>query len=161
MNAVTKIMNELEVVFAPMDAAVLENTKAWAEGRIAACAEWRETEEAKELRREHGVNAFCAVLHRICGGSTWYNGLTDTGVAFVEKNAIATAKKRNAAIAKKLDAAGVTEVLETTFTHTNDGFDGVFVVMTDAGRKVVTVNTVYAGGYNVQCLHLRVLTKVK
>lgn len=161
MNAVTKIMNELEVVFAPMDEKVQADALIWAQGRIEVLVEWKKSDAAKEFRKQYGEWSYYDKLFAICGGKTWYNGLTNHGASFAVKNAIATAKKRNASIAKKLEAAGVTEVLETTFTHTNDGFNGLFVVMTNAGRKVVTVNTVYAGGYNVQCLHLRVLTKVK
>jgi hypothetical protein len=55
----------------------------------------------------------------------------------------------------------VVEVISEEFYRTADGFNGEFVVDTNAGRKTVTVNTVYAGGYNIQCLHLRVLVKVR
>lgn len=80
---------------------------------------------------------------------------------FIEKNCAATVAKRNATIAAKLEKAGVTEVVSEQFTYTKDGFDGVFVVNTDAGMKRVKINTIRAGGYNIQCLHLRVLVSVK
>ena len=71
-----------------------------------------------------------------------------------EKNCKATANKRNASIAKKLEKA---EVTGSAVVRTEDGFNGVFNINT----KKVTIETVYAGGYNIQCLHLRVLVKIK
>ena len=104
-------------------------------------------------------------LHEIAGGKTWYNVFNGRNTKLVEefmvKNCEMTAKKRNASIAKKLEKAGVTEVLSEEFHRTNDGFNGTFVVDTDKGHKTVTVETILAGGYNIVCLHLRVLVRVK
>lgn len=55
----------------------------------------------------------------------------------------------------------MTEVVSKEFDMTTDGFNGVFVINTNNGVKRVFIETVYAGGYNIQCLHLRVLVKVK
>ncbi|QIG67919.1 hypothetical protein EVC03_120 [Rhizobium phage RHph_Y5A] len=158
MNAVDQIIEALNEVFAPMDAEVLAGTKVWAAGR-------REAIKAKKAEFTASRKWNYEELFAIAGGKTWYNVFDGRNTAmieeFIEKNCAAIATKRNFAIAAKLQKAGVTEVVEKTFTHTTDGFDGVFVVMTDKGRKVVTVNTIRAGGYNIQCLHLRVLTKVK
>ena len=68
---------------------------------------------------------------------------------------------RNLSIATKCKKAGVTEVVSSEFAHTRDGFDGVFVVNTDQGPHRVKINTIRAGGYNIQCAHLRVLVSVK
>lgn len=73
----------------------------------------------------------------------------------------ATIKARNANIANKLIKAEITQVLSSVFTRTSDGFNGIFKVETNKGPKVVTVDTIYAGGYNIQCFHIRVLVKVK
>ncbi len=71
-------------------------------------------------------------------------------MVIIEKNCKATANKRNASIAKKLDKA---EVTGSAIVRTEDGFNGVFNINT----KKVTIET----GYNIQCLHLRVLVKIK
>ncbi len=163
MNATAAIIAKLNEVFADMDAKVLEQSKEWAKGRAQAIRDFKASDEYKELRGN--AWALYGKLHAIAGGKTWYNVFNGNSAAiieeFVTKNCAAIAAKRNASIAKKLEKAGVTEVVSEEFHHTNDGFNGVFVVETNAGRKTVRVETIYAGGYNIQCLHLRVLVKVK
>jgi len=163
MNATANIIAKLNEVFAPMDAEVLEASQEWAKGRVQAIRDFKVSEEAKEMRRNQ--HQYYARLFAIAGGKTWYNifdGRNATMIEeFITKNCKAIADKRNESIASKLNKSGVTEVISEEFTHTRDGFDGVFIVNTDAGKKRVTINTIRAGGYNVQCLHLRVLVKVK
>lgn len=163
MTASTKIITKLAEVFAPMDAEVLTASQEWAKGRVQAIREFKASEEGQNLRGDQW--SYYSKLHAIAGGKTWYKAFNGCNAAmieeFVTKNCKAIANKRNASIAAKLNKAGVTEVLSEEFTHTHDGFNGVFEVNTNAGTKRVTINTIRAGGYNVQCLHLRVLTKVK
>jgi hypothetical protein len=159
--AVTAIIKSLDEVFAPMDAEVLAATLVWADGRAAAInALWQDP----EFLKLNSTAKYTRLFH-VAGGKGWYGVFRGHGKAardeYVTKNCAAVAAKRNAGIARKLQAEGVTSVESTEYTRTKDGFDGTFVVLTDAGRKVVTVNTIRAGGYNIQCLHLRVLTKVR
>ena len=162
-NATTTIISRLNEVFAPMDAEVLAAAQEWAKGRAQAIREFTASDEYQAIRRD--PYRLYARLHAIAGGKTWYtvfNGNSQAIIAaFVVKNCAAVAAKRNATIAAKLAKAGVTEVVSEEFTRTRDGFNGVFVVGTNTGRKTVTVDTIRAGGYNIQCLHLRVLTKVR
>lgn len=165
MNAAIKaITTKLNEIFAPMDAKVLDGTKEWAKGRIKAIHDFKASDEYKDnIRRDSwGV---MAKLYAIAGGKTWYNvfyGRTlDMINPIIEKSCAEQVTKRNSMIATKLEKAGVTEVITEEFTNTDDGFNGVFVVSTNAGTKRVKIETIYAGGYNVQCLHLRTLVKVK
>lgn len=163
MNAIEQIMSQLAEVFAPLDAKVHKETQVWAIERTAAIK--AKKDELKSKRREMGEWAYYKVMFDIAGGKTWYNvfdGNSAEAIArFVTKNCEAVAAKRNAMIANKLTKAGVTGVITSTFARSNDGFNGIFTVQTPEGNKTVTVNTIYAGGYNIQCLHLRVLCKVK
>ena len=163
MNAAQTILTKLNEIFAPMDAEVLAASQEWARGRVAAVHAFKRSDEGEALRRNQW--GYYPRLYAIAGGKTWYNifdGRTPAMVeTVVEKNCAAVVAKRNATIAAKLEKAGVTEVVSEEFARTSDGFDGVFIVNTDAGKKRVAINTVRAGGYNVQCLHLRVLINIK
>jgi len=159
------ILAKLAEVFAPLDAEVLAASQEWARGRVAAIKEFKASDAAKALRAKGAFGGYYPALFNIAGGKTWYNvfdGNTAEAIAnFVTKNNAAIVAKRNAMIVKKLTAAGVTEVISEEFAYSRDGFDGVFKVNTDNGVKRVSINTIRAGGYNIQCLHLRVLVKVK
>lgn len=163
MDHVSKIMASLLDVLAPMDADILEETKKWALGRKQAITEFRQTDEYKTIHRNQ--QALYDKLFSMAGGKTWYRVFSENGVsgilAFVEKNHAQLIEKRNASISKKLVKAGIKQVLESNWSHTQDGFDGVFSVQTDAGMKTVVITTIVAGGYNIQCKHLRVLVKVR
>lgn len=161
-TATAQIISALNELFIPMDAEVLAKSQEWATERKAALVAFKET-----TTREQRANQwqYYNTMYNICGGKTWFNVFNNNNAAgiaaFVTKNCAAIAAKRNATIARKLEKEGVTEVLSTTFTRTNDGFNGVFGVVTNNGNKTVSVDTIYAGGYNIQCLHLRVLTKIR
>lgn len=163
-QTIIKIMSELNVMFQPMDAEVLAKSIVWAKGRVAAIKAFKDSLDFN-ARKAMGSSKYYDQLFAIAGGKTWYNvfnGRNETMInEFVEKNCKATAEQRNVRIAKKLEAAGVTEAKETTYTRTTDGFNCCIVLNTDKGEKVCRIETIHAGGYNIQCFHLRVLVNVK
>ena len=162
MNLILETLNR---ELASLDAQVLEGTKKWALERKAALTEYKKSDEYKEIAKKGAWGGMYDALYAVAGGKTWYNVFNGNGTAyveeFVEKNCAKTVEKRNASIAKKLEKAGVTEVVSNQFSRTNDGFNGIFIVNTDAGTKRVIIESILAGGYNIQCLHNRVLVKVK
>jgi len=160
-----KIINRLNEVFVEFDNKVLVDSKKWAVERVVAIREFKQSDEAMSLRRDQFAyyeKSFCSRG----SAKSWYNViLMAVSIEMInelmEKNHRVTIEKRNASITKKLEKVGVTEVIDEEFVYTKDGFNGVFAVNTDVGIKRVTIDTIYAGGYNIQCLHLRVLVKVK
>lgn len=163
-NVIAKIIEQLDqAIFAEMDARVLEETKLWAIGRTKAIHEYTSSEEYKDRSIHYSVKY--EKLFAIAGGKTWYNIFDGRNQEMIDeiivKHCAAVAKRRNASIAKKLEKAGVTEALELTFESSHDGFHGVYRINTNAGEKRIIIESIYAGGYNIQCLHMRVLVKVK
>jgi hypothetical protein len=92
-------------------------------------------------------------------------GLMDTilyyswadAVKRIIKNTQSKIDRRNAQIIKALEKKGVSEIPEFDLVEYSDGLEGYFEV---AGNKI-TIRTILAGGYNIQCLHARTLVKIK
>ena len=68
---------------------------------------------------------------------------------------------RDYKIAKQLVKLQVNSVAVCNVVSSVDGFNGTFKVETNRGNKIVEIDTIFAGGYNIQRLHNRVLVKVK
>lgn len=98
-----------------------------------------------------------------CGGKGWYKLLDwcDTDlVDILTKNHLKKVSDRNTKISKKFSDAGIKEVIEGKETKTINGFEGSWIFKTDGGEKKVNIEIILAGGY-IQCLHNRVLVKIK
>lgn len=98
-----------------------------------------------------------------CGGKGWYKLLEWCDADLTEiltKDHKKKVSERNAKIAKKFFDAGIKEVIEGKETQTINGFEGTWFFETDTGRKRIELQVILAGG-PVQCLHSRVLVKIK
>ena len=162
MTAFETIMNAMADQFTTNDEKYINTMVDWALGRKAEVKEFKNSPEYKEM----DMWAKYDKLHNMCGGKTWYRIINDNNYVSLEiavrKICDDTINARNAKIASKLEKSGVTEVVgEGEVIYSNDGFHGIFHVNTEAGKKRVKIETVLAGGYNVQCLHYRTLVNVK
>ena len=162
-QAVKMIMGQLVEAFAEIDAAALEKAQAWAKERVAAVKEFERSDEYSALRRDQ--HALYARLFALAGGKGWYNAFRGRSADMIEelvaKHCASVAAKRDVAIAKKLEKAGVQNVVSGKAVRENGGFEGVWLVESDKGQKEIKIEMILAGGYNIQCLHNRVLVHVR
>lgn len=163
MTIIEKIIADLNIVLAQFDADNAARAREWAKGRVAAIAKYRA--ENQPNRRTMGEWKFYDGLFAVAGGKTWFNlfdGRNETMIdELMDKNSAAIVAKRNALIARKLAGLNISEIVSSSFAHKSGGIDCTIGINTDTGPRWIEIDTIVAGGYNIQCLHNRTLVKVR
>lgn len=157
MKTLIELANEIETALKPLDDKWFDESVAWFEKCKENAYAWRKTDEAKQMGRNSF--AYYKKLWALAGGKGNYNMTTSEYMKKCEK----VIRARNEKIAHKIRNAGPfdAEVISGELSKTFNGFDGIFKLNTSEGQKTIFINTIYAGGYNIQALHLRTLVKVK
>lgn len=161
-DALTNMINQLNEVFKDLDARLVKESVDWIMKHYEAYMEYMNSDEYADRSLSYDERSKREIA--IAGGKTYrdmFNRSEEEVKKHATKKAQAVIKSRNTSIANKLIKSEITQVLESHFTNTHDGFDGVFKVETNKGPKIVTISTIYAGGYHIQCFHMRVLVKVR
>lgn len=165
------MLNQINKAFATLDAKMYDTQLTWAINRKEAIAEFRHNNRlgptygrpVSETAKNWGQDSwgFYEAMWAVSGGKTWYKLLSETSAAslasVIRKNVDGLIASRNNRIIKALEKKGITEIQDFELTEYSDGYEGTFNV----DGHVVTIKTILAGGYNIQCLHARTLIKVK
>lgn len=152
--------------FKEFDTKYREQTINYYFERREALAQLEASEEHKQMCRDDLYEAY-EYKYAVSGGKGMYDIVQygmygDAGIREKANKAVDNKiKSRNFRIAKKLQEAQITEILLASVDHSTDGFNGYFNVETTSGTKKIEIDTILAGGYNIQCLHYRTLIKMK
>jgi len=154
----TTLVREITEVLKEYDAQVVAGLIASVPARREKVAAVRATKFTGQYATTHKVYA----LIEAAGSKGWLEMLRHGSINdMIAKTEEMKAAARNAKIAAKLNKAGISSITGFDSNRTADGFTGRWTVETDKGAKSVFIDVILAGGYNIQCLHHRVLVSVK
>jgi hypothetical protein len=157
--SIETLFTQINAVLKPFDDANLQSEIDSIDSRRNAWVDYKEANKAS-IATTYYSGLFAAV-----GGKGWYELLNGNSHSMIieklTKKHNATVAARNAKIAKKFDSLEINEVTTSESTYSNGNFFGTWVLNTNKGKKVIEIEVIVAGGYNIQCMHNRVLCKVK
>lgn len=162
-NPVQKIIGQIESLLADFDKKYLISLIDSITFRRAAGKSIQRSDFSTNGYGSASSRYYSAYFEAV-GGKEWYELLQFSNSVIEEKltkKEAAKVKARNEKFAVKLKDAGVTSIENFETAYSQDGFNGVWKVDTNKGRKTVTLNVIFAGGYHIQCAHYRVLVNVK
>ena len=156
------LFTQINAVLKPFDDANLQSEI----GSIAVRKAARDAYQEANKNKAHDAWAYYPGLFEAVGGKGWYELLTGNSRSMIvdklTKKHNASVAARNTKIAKKFAALEISEVTTSETTYSDGGrFFGCWVLKTNKGKKLVEIEVILAGGYNIQCLHNRILCKVK
>lgn len=157
MKTLTQLANDIDEVMTPFDNAWKQAQLEWFLAGKKAVKAFRDSEEYQALRKNPW--ALYEKLYSLAGGKGNY----ESDAASFSKKCDRTIIARNTKIAQKIMSAGDkdTTVESGEILRTNDGFHGLFKLNTNSGSKTIKIETIGAGGYNIQAYHLRTLVQVR
>lgn len=166
------LINQVNAATKDLDAHCIDADQRWAEHKRDRDARDAFISECQDKFRAD--NTYCSISYRSgarfdrtaalinwYGSKGAYDMLHERGhedaLGRVRKNTEGKIAKRNHRIAVKLEKLGVTKLPEgEKLKASSDGFEGFFEI----DGKVIEIRTIVAGGYNIQCIHNRVLIYV-
>jgi len=154
------LLKKLTAAFAEADAKSIAGIPE----EVQRSREWYRNAYAK-LREEFPINRqngnrFYSELNRIASKQIQedMNWSFDDHVERVTKRTKRTHENRNKRIAQKFEKAGIADIdSDDLVVIYGEDFCGEWVI----NGHHVKLDVIWAGGYNIQCLHCRVLCSVK
>ena len=157
----TTLLKQITAVFAEVDAksiaAIPEEVKESRKWYRTQCAKLH---EEFPLSKGDNYGKFWGALYRIATkqeieDNDWS---LDNHVERVIKRTKRTQESRNKRIAQKFEKAGIANIESNDLVVVyGEDFRGEWII----DGHLVKLDVIWAGGYNIQCLHCRVLCKIK